>query len=190
LFLGSVTPLKGLHVLVEALRPLTFDVRLDVVGSLNVDGAYARKMQQRVIIYGLSSKVFFHGILDNDPLIERFRSAHLMVIPSSYEGFGVAYFEGMGFGLPAIATTSGATSEFITDGGNGYMIPPENSSMLADRVATLSGDRELLARMSINALQRYQQQPAWEQTVDRIRSFLLDVVASERQRARQSCSSR
>ena len=157
LFLGNVIPLKGLHVLLEALRCPSFDFRLDIVGSLTVDPTYARKMQEKAKAYGLSSKVFFHGILDSEALIERLAYAQVMVMPSSYEGFGIAYLEGMGFGLPAIATTSGAAAEFITDGENGYLIPLENSSALADRLATLANDRELLARMSINALKRYQQ---------------------------------
>jgi glycosyltransferase involved in cell wall biosynthesis len=176
LFLGNVIPLKGLYVLLEALRHPGFDFRLDIVGSLTIDPNYARKMQEKAKTYGLSSKVFFHGILDSEALIERFEHAQVMVMPSSYEGFGIAYLEGMGFGLPAIATTSGAASEYITDGENGYLIPPENASMLAERLTRLANDRELLARMSINALRRYQQQPTWEQTVDHIRNFLLQMT--------------
>jgi len=179
LFLGNVIPLKGLHVLLEALRCLSFDFRLDIVGSLTAEPIYARKMQEKAKTYGLSSKVFFHGILDNEPLIERFEHAQVMVMPSSYEGFGIAYLEGMGFGLPAIATASGAASEFITDGENGYLILPENSSVLADQLATLASDHELLAHMSINALKRYQQQPSWEQTADHIRDFLLQMIITK-----------
>ena len=52
--------------------------------------------------------------------------------------------------------------------------------MLAERLTRLANDRELLARMSINALRCYQRQLKWEQTVDHIRFFLLDVTASER----------
>ena len=179
LFLGNVIPLKGLHVLLNALRYSAFDFRLDIVGSLTVDPTYARKMQEKVSAYGVSSKVFFHGILDNEPLIDRLEFAQVMVMPSSYEGFGIAYLEGMGFGLPAIGTTSGAASEFIMNGMNGYLIPPENSAVLAERLTTLANDRELLARMSINVLKRYQGQPTWEETADCIRDFLLDVIASE-----------
>ncbi len=176
LFLGNVIPLKGSHVLLKALRNATLDFRLDIVGSLTVDRAYVHKMQEKANAHGLSSKVFFHGILDNEPLIERLEYAQVMVVPSSYEGFGIAYLEGMGFGLPAIATTSGAASEFITDGENGYLIPPANALVLAERLETLANDRELLARMSINALQCYKQQPTWEQTVDRIRDFLFQMI--------------
>ena len=58
LFLGNAIPLKGLHVLLEALRSLSFDFRLDIVGSLNVDPTYARKMQEKTKTYGLSYKSF------------------------------------------------------------------------------------------------------------------------------------
>ncbi len=176
LFLGNVIPLKGLYVLLEALRSLSFDFRLDIVGSLNVDRTYARKMQEKAKTYGLSSKVFFHSILDGEALVERFEHAQVMVMPSSYEGFGIAYVEGMGFGLPAIATTSGAASEFIIDGENGYLIPPGNASMLAERLTRLANDRELLARISINALKCYQRRPTWEETVDCIRDFLFQMI--------------
>lgn len=176
LFLGNVIPLKGLHVLLEALKHRTFDFQLDVVGSLTIDPTYARKIQVKAKAYGLSPKVLFHGILDNEPLIERLECAQVMVIPSSYEGFGIAYLEGMGFGLPAIATTSGAASEFIIDDENGYLVPPENPSVLAERLTALANDPELLARMSFNALQRYQKQPSWEQTVDRVRDFLSQMI--------------
>ncbi len=176
LFLGNVILLKGLHVLLEALSHVTFDFRLDVVGSLTIDRAYVHNMREKANACGLSSKVFFYGILDNEPLIERLEYAQVMVMPSSYEGFGIAYLEGMGFGLPAIATTSGAASEFITDGENGYLIPPKDSSALAERLATLANDRDLLARMSIKALQRYQRQPKWEETMDRIRNFLSQMI--------------
>jgi glycosyltransferase involved in cell wall biosynthesis len=179
LFLGNVIPLKGLHVLLGAVSNAQLAVRIDVVGSLSVDAKYAQEMRRFVTVHGLSSTVRFHGILDNEPLIERFKCAQVMVIPSLYEGFGIAYLEGMGFGLPAIATTSGAASEFIIDGENGYLIPPENPTALAERLVMLVRDRELLRRMSVNALRRYQQQPRWEQTVDRIRDF-FNVLTRER----------
>ena len=99
-------------------------------------------------LHGLKSKVFFHGPLDNEELIEKLKSAHVLVVPSSYEGFGIVYLEGMAFGLPAIGTTAGAASEIINDGENGYLVPPDDDRMLAERLSRLAKDRDLLARMS------------------------------------------
>ena len=108
--------------------------------------------------------------------MERLRQAQVLALPSSYEGFGIAYLEGMAFGLPAIATTAGAAGEIITEGVNGYLIPPDDPPALAACLRSLTADHGLLARMSLNALERYHAQPAWEQTADRIRSFLLELA--------------
>jgi len=178
LFLANLIPLKGLHVLLQALKKLKeADWRLDVVGSLDRDPAYAQEMQRLASGLGLSRSVHFHGALDNQPLVEKLTQAQVLVLPSSYEGFGIAYLEGMAFGLPAVATTAGAAGEIITDGVNGYLIPPDDPLTLAARLAALAGDRDLLRQMSLHALERYRGQPTWEQTAQNIRNFLSKMTA-------------
>jgi glycosyltransferase involved in cell wall biosynthesis len=177
LFLANVTLLKGLHVLLKAISGQRLAVSVDVVGSLTVDSKYAGEMQRFVTVHGLSSIVRFHGILESEALTEKIKQAHVLVIPSSYEGFGIAYLEGMAFGLPAIGTAAGAIPGLITDGENGYLIAPGDSEALARQLTELASNRELLTRLSLNALKRYQSQPTWEQTADKIRGFLLDMIS-------------
>ena len=176
LFLGNVIYRKGLHTLLEAIsfQPSAFS--LDVVGDLTSESQYARGMKEMAIVHGLQSMVKFHGPLDNEKLIEKMKSAHVLVVPSSYEGFGIVYLEGMAFGLPAIGTTAGGASEIITDGITGFLMPSDDTKTLAERIAMLADDRNLLARMSLNALGRYRQQPTWEETAGQIREF-LNVIA-------------
>ncbi len=180
LFLGNVIERKGLHTLLNALAGIgqngILSYRLDVVGALTTDTTYVKAMQKHVVVNGLSSIVRFHGALDNDPLKEMLRQAHVLVVPSSYEGFGIVYLEGMAFGLPAIGTTAGAASEIIADGETGYLVKPDDSKMLAARLTSLADDRDLLVSMSANALRRYQAQPKWEQTARQIREFLFDCI--------------
>ena len=178
LFLANVTPLKGLHVLLEALGLQTLDFRLDIAGSLTVDPLYAQEMQRKVILSGLQSKIFFHGILDGEALTERLRQSQVLVIPSFYEGFGIAYLEGMAFGLPAIGTRAGAIPKLIKDGENGYLINPGDSKALAKCLQALTADRELLDRLSLNALQHFQSQPTWAQVAESIRNFLLRNISA------------
>lgn len=173
-FLGNVIPRKGLDTLLEAIRRQKAPIHLDVIGSLTTDPSYANAMQAAA--HGLPSTVSFHGPLDNAPLIEKLKSAHMLVVPSSYEGFGIVYLEGMAFGLPAIGTTSGAAGEIITEGETGFLIASGDAETLAARLAALSADRALLARMGLAALHRYQQQPAWVQTAGEIRQFLENMI--------------
>lgn len=178
LFLGNVIQRKGLHLLLEALSQVTFVFRLDVIGSLLFEPEYARAMQKKANRLGLAHKVFFHGALDQQPLIEKMHAAHVLVVPSSYEGFGIAYIEGMGFGLPAIGTKQGAAPEVIHDGVDGFTVSREDARELASRLNVLAERREVLIRMGLAARQRYLQQPTWEQTSQRIRAFLASLVHS------------
>jgi glycosyltransferase involved in cell wall biosynthesis len=172
LFLGSVIYRKGLHTLLETVKLLKSQIMVDVVGSLDSEPVYAKQMQEFVKSRGLSSLVIFHSSLDKEPLIEKLKGAHVMVIPSSYEGFGIAYLEGMCFGLPGIGTTAGGASEIINDGVDGFLIEPGDADGLASRLRVLYEKRDVLLQMSLAARERYLLQPKWEETARQIRKFL------------------
>jgi glycosyltransferase involved in cell wall biosynthesis len=178
LFLGNVIYRKGLHTLLRAISGQRLELRVDVVGGLTAEPKYAEEMQRFVMANSLSSTVTFHGALDNQPLIDLYKQSHVMVVPSSYEGFGIVYLEGMGFGLPAIGTTAGAASEIITHGEDGYLIRPDDASTLANYISELVTNRELLFKLSLNALKRYRSQPKWNETAKNIREFLHHMVGA------------
>lgn len=176
LFLGNVMERKGLHTLLLAISNWRLAVSVDVVGSLNVEPNYAKQMQKFVTVNRLSSTVTFHSSLDNQPLKQKLQQAHVLIVPSSYEGFGIVYLEGMCFGLPAIGTTAGAASEVIEHGKTGYLIEPDDSETLAKHISKLAEDRNLLNQLSLNAMRRYKNQPKWEETARKIREFLLEMI--------------
>jgi glycosyltransferase involved in cell wall biosynthesis len=182
LFLGNLIPRKGLHTLLAALERLqTPDWRLSVVGSPSVDPAYATRMHQYAERVGLTARVTFHGALEDGALAELMSTSHLLALPSSYEGFGIVYLEAMGFGLPAIATTSGAASEIITHAQDGYLIPPGDPRALADHLRCLVADRQKLKEMSLAARLRYLAHPTWDDSMHLIRQFLLLQTNAGRQ---------
>ncbi|HLO15869.1 MAG TPA: glycosyltransferase family 4 protein [Anaerolineales bacterium] len=176
LFLGNVIDRKGLHTLLNAISIQPSAFRVDVVGSLNSQPAYTRQIQKFIAQNDLASFIFLHGSLDKELLIDQLKQAHVLVVPSSYEGFGIVYLEGMCFGLPAIGTTAGAAGEIIENGQTGYLIKPNDSASLAVHLKSLAEDRGLLARLSINARKRYLRQPSWEATAESIRNFLYSVA--------------
>ncbi len=176
LFLGNLIYRKGLHTLLEAIRSQPSAFKVDVVGSLTSDMQYTKKIEEYISRNRLSSFVFLHGPLDREPLIDKLKQAHALVVPSSYEGFGIVYLEGMCFGLPAIGTTAGAASEIITDGVDGFLTEPENAFALSERLKLLDERRDILLQMSLAARARYLRQPKWEETAGRIREFLLRQI--------------
>lgn len=185
LFLGNVIPRKGLHTLLGALATLPRgEWRLTVVGSLEADTAYVRQIRDHVHRAGLDAWVEFTGILEDEKLAARLAGNHLMAVPSSYEGFGIVYLEGMFFGLPALATTAGGAREIITHGRDGFLTPPGDVGALASSIRTLMADRNLLLAMSRAAQARFAAHPTWEEAGAAVHRFLRSLVPLETTRGR------
>jgi glycosyltransferase involved in cell wall biosynthesis len=108
----------------------------------------------------------------NSELSHYLTDNHLLVVPSSYEGFGIAYLEAMGFGLPAIGSTAGAAKEIITHGINGYLVTPGDSRTLSVHINSLIENREQLCTMAFAALDRFTQHPSWSETGRAVHQFL------------------
>ena len=179
LFLGTVTKRKGLHTLIEALESVTTPIHCSVIGCDQRDIAYASHCKSKVSDDSIH-QVDFLGEQQPDALLEHMRRAHVMAIPSEYEGFGMAYLEGLSAGLPAIATTKGAPPEFITHGCNGFLVPPNSPSHVAEHIQALARDRSLLAKFGLNARESFESHPTWDESFKGARDFILQISAERR----------
>jgi glycosyltransferase involved in cell wall biosynthesis len=177
LFVGNLIPRKELHTLLTALASLPGDDwRLTVAGSLEADAAYAAAIRRQIREAGLESRVSLLGALPAPELAARCAASHLLAVPSSYEGFGIVYLEGMHFGLPAIAGTAGAAKELIRHGHTGFLVPPGDAASLARAVTRLMEDRELLTLMSLAAQASAAAHPTWKDSAAAVRTFLQSLL--------------
>ena len=179
LFVGNLIPRKGLHFLLEAVRHLPqSDWQLDVVGDTAVAPQYTQQIHQLINQHNLSPNVTLHGALESDALGPIMAASHLLAVPSSYEGFGIVYLEGMGFGLPAVGGKGGAAHEIITDGVDGFLVDgaqDEETAVLQQHLHTLHNNRDQLAQMSLAAQARFQTHPTWQQSMGNIHTFLQNT---------------
>jgi glycosyltransferase involved in cell wall biosynthesis len=177
LFVGNLIPRKELHTLLIALAHLPRDDwRLTVAGSLDLDAAYVKAIRRQIRDAGLASRVSLLGALPAPELAARCAAAHLLAVPSSYEGFGIIYLEGMQFGLPALASTAGAAKEIITHGQNGFLVDPGDAAALTRYIRRLMEDRELLTRLSLTAHSSAAAHPTWNESAARSRAFLRSFL--------------
>ncbi|MGZ4903770.1 MAG: glycosyltransferase family 4 protein [Halobacteriota archaeon] len=181
LFVGNIIPLKGLHLLVQALAQIPNDRwTLTVIGNTDVQPAYTRAVLQQLNRNNLGKRVSFMGaITDAAELSHYLRSSHVLVVPSAYEGYGIVYAEGMGYGLPAIGAKDGGAQEIITHRKDGLLVPPGDVTLLKSYLAELIDDRALLLKMSLNARRRYESLPTWEESMRTIDLFLATLVHDE-----------
>jgi glycosyltransferase involved in cell wall biosynthesis len=179
LYLGAITPRKGLDVLLRALdRFPRGSLRLTVVGETERDPGFARHMLERS--QQLAIPVEFLGPVPDDRLDRLFTSHQVLVVPSWHEGFGIGYLEAMGFGLACLASASGGAADLVRDGVEGFLMPPGDDLKLAECLGQLHSDRSLLARMGQAGLERARKHPTWETTSATIRDFLVGVARQQR----------
>lgn len=98
---------------------------------------------------GLEDYVDFLGKQDH---VERLiPKAHVLLLPTELEAFGLAALEGMACGVPPVATNAGGVPELVTHGVDGFLEAVGDTSAQANRVIELLTDEALHAKMSAAA---------------------------------------
>jgi glycosyltransferase involved in cell wall biosynthesis len=181
LFLGNVLPGKGLLPLLAALFQIPdVDWRLTVAGSLTMAGDQVREVRAVIRHSGACDRVRLAGPVTGRALVRLLEQSHLMAMPFSHEGFGMALVEGMAYGLPAIASCRGAARETVTPGVNGILVPPGRPELVGRAIRRLAADRRALDRMSIRALDTFHRHPTWTETLGAIECFLMRMAGSRK----------
>ena len=172
LFVGTVTPRKGVEELVRAFagtRARQHGARLVVVGQDR--SAYARRVRHVAARLGVASQVVFAGPRTDRDLLRWYRQARVAVLPSFVEGFGLTLLEAMAAGVPCVASALPTIAEVVGDAA--LLVPPGNVSALAEALDRVWSDGDLqqelighgrgrvarfsLARMGRLALALYQE---------------------------------
>jgi len=83
------------------------------------------------------------------------------------ELLGLAALEAMASGTPVVASRTGGLAEVVADGETGFLVPPGDTRALADRLARLTSDRRLAARLGANARDLVVQQFTWRACAER-----------------------
>jgi glycosyltransferase involved in cell wall biosynthesis len=161
LWLGSVVLRKGIPYLVEAARTLTAaDIEVTVAGPIGItDEAVARA----------PDNVTFVGAVPRDRVSALYGAADVFVLPTLSDGFGITQVEAMAHGCPVIATPN--CGRVVTDGEDGFLVPPRDAEALAEALRRLHDDRTLLRTMAGQAQER-----AAHFTLDRYAQRLGDAL--------------
>lgn len=196
LFVGRISPEKGLHTLLEAferLRQRGVNAELNILGPFGVAPYeyiapladpeqqaalkplyaydYTAELKRRVA--ALNGAARFLERRPNSELPQVYHQADILVNPSISEAFGMTVVEGMASGLPVVATRVGGMTELIEPSGAGRLVPHSDAGALADALEGLAGDSSLRAEMG-RAGQAGAAAYAWERVAARLLAFYGD----------------
>lgn len=154
LFVGLITPRKGLHFLLPAFEKIAAthpEVTLRVVGITSAAPEYVDRLKQQYASLIEQGRIVFTGGIEQRALISEYRDADVFVLPSLGETAPVAISQAMSIGLPVIATRVGGIPDMIREQETGFVVPPSDTEALHDAIATLIRDRTLMKTMGESA---------------------------------------
>jgi glycosyltransferase involved in cell wall biosynthesis len=177
LAVGSVVPRKGYDVLVSALAQIPdLAWRLTIAGDRHRDTETAAQLDAQIAQLGLGARITFAGAVAPERLMQLYAAADLFVLPSRFEGYGMAYAEAIAHGVPVVGTRAGAVPDTVPAGA-GVLVPPDDVDALAGVLRRLiedSGERERLAEGARATAATF---PSWRESASLFARVLEQVSA-------------
>lgn len=186
LFVGRISPEKGIHHLVNAFRMVTkgaTEATLELIGGRKnlppefivglskdrkvtmLDRFYTHDYLDSVL-HGLpesiSEKIHVHGTIDHEKLPQWYRSSAVLAMPSLSEAFGIPVIEAMASGIPVVAHRVGGLPEIVVDGTTGYLVEPGDTEAFADALLRILTSEKLQSQMGEAGRKRARELFSWE----------------------------
>jgi glycosyltransferase involved in cell wall biosynthesis len=167
LFFGRIVPTKGVMDAIRALGKLAAQGHRDFTFRLRGMGEHewARRAAAEA---GIADHVEALGPAKDEELRRELEEAHLVIMPSRHEAFGLAFAEAQAAGLPVVAYRAGSIPEVVEDGVSGWLAPLGDVDGLAACIAGALEDPERTYAAGVAGRERAGRLFRWERTAETI----------------------
>jgi glycosyltransferase involved in cell wall biosynthesis len=171
LFVGRVSPEKGVHILLQAFKQIVNDIpkdfKLVIAGPLTstFNSAEISGYAKAVMSYTkekLSERVVFTGEIDKNSLRILYSNAYCFVLPSLAEAFPMVLLEAMASGTPPICSTAGGMPDIVIDGVNGLLFRKGDWRDLANKLLLLVQSKNTRNKLAQNAREFVERNYSWK----------------------------
>jgi len=164
LAVGAIVPRKGYALLVTALAELRdLSWRLTIVGDRDRSPETAAELDDLIERARLSDRISCTGAVTAERLDALYRGSDLFVQPSWFEGYGMALADALAYGLPIVATQTGAARRNVGSAA-GRLVAPGDARALAHALRELLADARMRAHCAAAARAAAQNLPSWDDT--------------------------
>ncbi len=177
-YVGRIASFKGIDSLLSAFQMAqekVSNLRLIVAGF---DNNYLHVLENITSSFDISTrkKVDFLVNISEQEKIDLCHTMDILVLPSLNESFGMVFLEAWSCKKPVVGTNIGAIRSVITDGVDGLLTKPANSSDLADKITMLAGDAPLRQKMGEAGYRKTVENFTWEIVTEKIRTACLKAI--------------
>jgi glycosyltransferase involved in cell wall biosynthesis len=167
---------KGHEYMIEAARTIGRvcpETRIALIG----DGRQRPKLEQMVREQRVQAYFLFLGRRPDVP--ELLSCCDLSVLASTAEGLPNTVLESMAAGLPVVATQVGGTPEIVEDGVTGLLVPPRDTSALAQAVIRLLENPALAKRLALAGQEHVRTHFSFDRLISELDGFYLELLAQK-----------
>ena len=176
LCVATLIPRKGHDVLFATLAALADRPwHLTCAGNVHLHPPTTAALVRQLDASGLTGRVTLAGELDEARLHETYDRADVFVLPTRYEGYGMAVAEAVARGLPVISTPTGDIPALV-DASSGVLVPVDDVDALTRALATLIDDDEARARVTRGARARRATLPTWQDAASGMAAALTEFA--------------
>jgi len=179
-FLGRITPKKGLDILLSAFATVAADhPRAMLVIAGPDDEGHGDKVRALVRHLRLEDRVHMPGMLLGREKLELLAAAQVWVLPSHSENFGVAVVEAMACGLPVVISDRIAIHDQVTNAGAGLVVGVD-SGEVARAIASLLDNPAMRRRLGKAAARLAREQFSWDAAAAELERVYLSIAGGVR----------
>jgi len=176
LFVGTISPRKGVEYLVKAAKILSeegYKAKFIFAGNTSLDVEYAKNIQKYIRLHDLPVRLT--GFVPYEDLMKLYVACDIFVLPSFGEGDPVALKDALVAGKPLIGTNIGGIAMQIRDGWNGFLVEPRNEKQLAEKIRYLIDNPEERERMGENSRKLAREEFDWRKIAGRYLEIYEEV---------------
>ena len=172
-FIGRLIDGKGTHDLIAAISLLQ---RTDIVTFIIGGGPEEVRLKKMATEYQLDNQVIFFGNLPFVKAISILKTAHIVVNPSYTEGLPTSVTESVLCHKAIIATNVGGTPEVISGNNDGFLIPPRQPKVIAEKLTLLIENLTLRTTFSENAFSTVKNKFSWNYSTDQYLAVFSELL--------------
>nr|WP_239020584.1 D-inositol-3-phosphate glycosyltransferase [Nakamurella antarctica] len=182
-FVGRIQPLKAPDVLVKAAAVLAARYpdrqwRIVIVGGVSGTGRAApHALTGLAQSLGIAAQVTFLDPMPPVDLVQLYRAADVVAVPSYNESFGLVALEAQASGTPVVAAAVGGLTVAVADDVSGVLVKGHQIQAWADALASVVLDPARQARLAAGA-SPHAGQFSWEATVDSLMASYRSAMRS------------
>jgi glycosyltransferase involved in cell wall biosynthesis len=168
-FIGTLSEMKGIHILLKAVSLLGESARefkVIIYGKIGEGDPFFKKLKK--ISFPIQDRVEFRGTFPHETIGARLREMHFLVVPSLwYESTPLVLCSALAAGIPAIVSRLGGLTEVIEEGRNGFSFEAGNAQTLTILLRRLLTEPQMVAKLKSEDVSRFPTTAEYARAVER-----------------------